>query len=74
MSVLNFGAVLGAEVAMKINHDAMRLEIPAILAEEFAEELLRPVSLIEVYPTFERLEVGLIWLNEIRPPISHPSA
>ena len=63
-----------SEVVMKINHDAMRLEIPAVLAEDFASELLRPVALIEVHPTFERLEVGLIWLNDLRPPTSHPSA
>ncbi|HIH84533.1 MAG TPA: radical SAM protein [Candidatus Thalassarchaeaceae archaeon] len=44
-----------------------RIEIPLVIAEEFAEEIDAPVALVEVHPTHERLEMTLIWLNEHRP-------
>jgi hypothetical protein len=37
------------------------------VAEHIAELVEAPVAVVEVHPTFERLEVGLIWLNEYRP-------
>ena len=44
-----------------------RIEIPLVIAEEFAQEIEAPVALVEVHPTHERLEMTLIWLNEHRP-------
>ncbi|MBN17673.1 MAG: hypothetical protein CMB37_05910 [Euryarchaeota archaeon] len=44
-----------------------RLEIPLLLAEEIAEFIDAPVAMVEIHPTHERLEVGLVWLNDIRP-------
>ena len=41
-----------------------RIELPLIVAEEIAEDIDAPVSLVEVLPTFERLEVTVIWLNK----------
>ena len=50
-------------------HDEVngRIELPLMLAEEIASEIDTPAALVEVHPTHERLEVGLIWLNEHRP-------
>ena len=44
-----------------------RLEIPLMLAEGIADEVDAPVAMIEVHPTHVRLEVGVIWLNDVRP-------
>ncbi|MDP6906871.1 MAG: radical SAM protein [Candidatus Thalassarchaeaceae archaeon] len=44
-----------------------RLEIPLLLAEEIAGFIEAPVAMVEIHPTHERLEVGLVWLNDIRP-------
>ena len=44
-----------------------RIEIPIQLAEGIADEVDAPVAIIEVHPTHERLEVGLVWLNDVRP-------
>ncbi len=44
-----------------------RLEIPLLLAEEIAEFIDAPVAMVEIHPTHERLEVGLVWLNDVRP-------
>ena len=44
-----------------------RIELPISVAEHIAELVEAPVAVVEVHPTFERLEVGLIWLNEYRP-------
>ena len=51
-----------------IRYDAhhQRIELPISLAEELAEELQVPVHLIEVHPTHDRLEVGLVHLNSYR--------
>ena len=55
--------------AQFIYHDAEagRLEVPLILAEGIADEVDAPVAMIEVHPTHERLEVGVVWLNNVRP-------
>jgi len=52
-----------------IFHDSSmdRLEIPLMLAEEIAEHVDAPVAMIEIHPTHERLEVGVVWLNDMRP-------
>ena len=51
-----------------IRYDAssQRIEIPLSAAEEVAEHLNVPVQMIEVHPTHERLEVGVVHLNEVR--------
>jgi hypothetical protein len=36
------------------------------LAEELGEVLSVPVLMVEVHPTHERLEVGVVHLNEFR--------
>ena len=43
-----------------------RIEMPLSAAEEIAEHLDVPVMLVEVHPTHERLEVGLVHLNDSR--------
>ncbi|MDE0558011.1 MAG: 4Fe-4S cluster-binding domain-containing protein [Candidatus Poseidoniaceae archaeon] len=51
-----------------IRYDAksQRIELPLSLAEELSEVLSVPVLMVEVHPTHERLEVGVVYLNEIR--------
>jgi pyruvate formate-lyase activating enzyme-like uncharacterized protein len=44
-----------------------RLEIPLTLAEEIADVIDAPVAMVEIHPTHERLEVGVVWLNDLRP-------
>ena len=44
-----------------------RLEIPLMLAEQIADVVDAPVAMVEVHPTHERLEVGVVWLNDLRP-------
>ncbi|MCP2507293.1 MAG: radical SAM protein [Candidatus Thalassarchaeaceae archaeon] len=41
-----------------------RIELPLVVAESIADEVDAPVSLVEVLPTYERIEMSLIWLNE----------
>ena len=50
-------------------HDSSigRIEIPLMLAEGIADDVEAPVAMIEVHPTHERLEVGVVWLNDVRP-------
>ena len=43
-----------------------RIELPLSIAEEIAELLEVPVQLVEVHPTHDRLEVGIIHLNSHR--------
>ena len=43
-----------------------RIELPLSIAEEIAEILEVPVQLVEVHPTHDRLEVGIIHLNSHR--------
>ena len=40
-----------------------RIEIPLVLAEEISEIINAPISMIEVLPTHERLEVTEVRLN-----------
>ena len=47
-------------------HQNRRIEIPLSAAEDVAEHLNVPVQMIEVHPTHDRLEVGLVHLNELR--------
>ena len=51
-----------------IRYDAhhQRIELPLSLAEELADELPVPVHLVEVHPTHDRLEVGMVHLNAHR--------
>jgi len=44
--------------------DNQRIELPLVVAESIAPDVEAPVSLVEVLPTFERIEMSLIWLNE----------
>jgi len=44
-----------------------RIELPISVAEHISELVEAPVAVVEVHPTFERLEVSLTWLNEHRP-------
>ena len=48
------------------NDNEQRIELPISLIEDICDELLLPCAQIEIHPTHERLEVGLIWLNEYR--------
>jgi len=43
-----------------------RIEIPLSIAEDLAEILSVPVQMVEVHPTHERLEVGIVNLNQFR--------
>jgi pyruvate formate-lyase activating enzyme-like uncharacterized protein len=51
-----------------IRYDAntQRIELPLSLAEELCQVLSVPVLMVEVHPTHERLEVGVVHLNEFR--------
>lgn len=51
-----------------IRYDAQneRIELPLSVAEEISEFLSVPVQMVEIHPTFERMEVGLVNLNEHR--------
>ncbi len=44
-----------------------RIEIPLVLAEGIADEVDAPVAMVEVHPTHERLEMTIVWLNDLRP-------
>jgi pyruvate formate-lyase activating enzyme-like uncharacterized protein len=51
-----------------IRYDAQhrRIELPLSLAEELADAVSVPVHLVEVHPTHDRLEVGMVHLNTHR--------
>jgi pyruvate formate-lyase activating enzyme-like uncharacterized protein len=51
-----------------LRYDAahQRIELPLSLAEELSDILEVPVMLVEVHPTHERLEVGVVHLNQHR--------
>ena len=55
------------KIAGMIDESMDRLEIPLMLAEEIAAEVDAPVAMVEIHPTHERLEVGVVWLNDVRP-------
>jgi hypothetical protein len=46
--------------------DNQRIEIPLVVAELIAEHVDTPVAMVEVTPTFERMEVMVVWLNDNR--------
>ena len=39
---------------------------PISIVEEICEDIKAPCAQIEIHPTHERLEVGLVWLNDLR--------
>ncbi len=43
-----------------------RIELPISIIEEICGEIEFPCAQIEIHPTHERLEVGLVWLNEYK--------
>lgn len=51
---------------IRYNGVTQRIEIPLSVAEEIAEHVSVPVLLVEVHPTHERLEVGVVNLNQNR--------
>jgi len=51
---------------MRYDAAHQRIELPLSLAEELAEVIEVPVLLVEVHPTHDRLEVGVVHLNEHR--------
>jgi hypothetical protein len=46
--------------------DNQRIELPLVVAESIAEHVDAPVAMVEVTPTFERMEVTVVWLNDNR--------
>ncbi|MED5485869.1 MAG: hypothetical protein VYE59_04560, partial [Candidatus Thermoplasmatota archaeon] len=48
------------------NEKEKRIELPISLIDDICDEISLPCAQIEIHPTHERLEVGLIWLNEYR--------
>ena len=67
LPLANQVAVLGmAEGWLRYDAVHQRIELPLSLAEELAEVLEVPVMLVEVHPTHERLEVGVVHLNDHR--------
>ncbi len=46
--------------------DNQRIELPLVVAETIAEHADAPVAMVEVTPTFERMEVTVVWLNDSR--------
>ena len=51
---------------IRYNAQLQRIELPLSLAEELADFVPVPVQLVEVHPTHDRLEVGLVNLNSHR--------
>jgi len=46
--------------------DNQRIELPLVVAESIAEHVDASVAMVEVTPTFERMEVTVVWLNDNR--------
>ena len=44
--------------------DEGRIELPLVIAESIADEVDAPVAMVEVTPTFDRMEVTVVWLND----------
>ena len=44
--------------------DEARIELPLVIAESIADEVDAPVAMVEVTPTFDRMEVTVVWLND----------
>ena len=63
-----------SSASIHVDVERQRIEIPFVVAEDLAGDIDRPVAMVEVHPTHERLEVSLTWLNEQRPSPDHPGA
>lgn len=61
-----------ASSSIRVDVAKQRIEIPFVVAEDLSGEIDRPVAVVEIHPTHERLEVSLVWLNELRPLSNHP--
>jgi len=48
---------------MLYDSDNERIELPLSMAEELVGEIDAPISLVEVHPTHERLEMTVVYLN-----------
>ena len=48
---------------MLYDSDNERIELPLSMAEELVGEIEAPISLVEVHPTHERLEMTVVYLN-----------
>ena len=48
---------------MLYDSDNERIELPLSMAEELVDEIDAPISLVEVHPTHERLEMTVVYLN-----------
>jgi hypothetical protein len=46
--------------------DNRRIELPLVVAESIAGHVDASVAMVEVTPTFERMEVTVVWLNDNR--------
>ena len=42
-----------------------RIELPLVIAESIADVVDAPVAMVEVTPTFDRMEVTVVWLNDL---------
>ena len=51
---------------IRYDNSAERIEIPLSLAENLAEHLEVAVVMVEIHPTHDRLEVGMVHLNTHR--------
>ena len=51
---------------IRYDNSAERIEIPLSLAENLAEHLDVAVVMVEIHPTHDRLEVGMVHLNAHR--------
>ena len=51
---------------IRYDNSAQRIEIPLSLAENLAEHLEVAVVMVEIHPTHDRLEVGMVHLNAHR--------
>ena len=51
---------------IRFDGSTRRIEIPLSAAEDIASQLTVPVLMVEVHPTHERLEVGVVNLNHHR--------
>ena len=48
---------------MLYDNENQRIELPLSMAEELVGEIDAPISLVEVHPTHERLEMTVVYLN-----------
>jgi len=48
---------------MFFDESNQRIEVPLSMAEELADVIEAPIALVEVHPTYERLEMTVVYLN-----------